>query len=100
MDAIIEGYNVLKGLGFEILPEEEYEDYTNKKKLCTFIYRFLFSNFLGKICISDHVMNAKEEFLLLESEFENLKKKSKVETKIYDKLKKSLLEHGVDKMPK
>ena len=40
MDAIIEGYNVLKGLGFEILPEEEYEDYTNKKKLCTFIYRF------------------------------------------------------------
>lgn len=100
MDAIIEGYNVLKGLGFEILPEEEYEDCTNKKKLCTFIYRFLFSNFLGKICISDHVMNAKEEFLLLESEFENLKKKSKVETKIYDKLKKSLLEHGVDKMPK
>ena len=72
---------------------------TRKNYVHSFI-DFLFSNFLGKICISDHVMNAKEEFLLLESEFENLKKKSKVETKIYDKLKKSLLEHGVDKMPK
>lgn len=100
MDAIIEGYNVLKDLGFEILPKGEYEDCSNKKELCAFIYRFLFSNFLGKICISDHAMNAKEEFLLLESEFEKLKKKSKVETKTYDELKKSLLEYNVGKMSK
>ncbi len=38
-----------------------------------FIYRLLFSNFLGKVCISDHAMSAKEEFILLESEFEKLK---------------------------
>ena len=100
MDAIIEGYNVSKDLGFEILPKGEYEDCTNKKELCAFIYRFLFSNFLGKICISDYAMNAKEEFLLLESEFEKLKKKSKVETKAYDELKKSLLEYNVGKMSK
>lgn len=90
MDAIIEEYEVLRKLGYEILPKCEYEDCVNKKGLCAFIYRFLFSNFLGKVCISDHAMSAKEEFILLESEFEKLKEKSKLETKVYDKLKVEL----------
>lgn len=53
----------------------------------------MFSNFIGKICISDHAMSAKEEFILLESEFEKLKKKAKIDTKIYDELKLSLLNY-------
>ena len=93
MDAIIEGYNVLKELGYEILPKGEYEDCVNKKNLCAFIYRFMFSNFIGKVCISDHAMSAREEFILLESEFEKLKEKSKLETKVYDKLKVELLDY-------
>ena len=93
MDAIIEGYNVLKKLGYEILPKGEYETCVNKKKLCAFIYRFMFSNFMGKICISDHAMSAKEEFLLLNSEFEKLKEKAQIETKVYDKLKLELLNY-------
>lgn len=91
MDAIIEGYDVLKKLGYEILPKGEYENCVNKKNLCAFIYRFMFSNFIGKMCISDHAMSAKEEFILLENEFEKLKEKSKLETKVYDKLKVELL---------
>ena len=91
MDAIIEGYNVLKTLGYEILPKNEYETCVNKKKLCAFIYRFIFSNCIGKICISDHVMSAKEEFILLNTKFENLKIKAKIETTVYDELKISLL---------
>ena len=91
MDAIIEGYDVLKKLGYEILPKGEYENCVNKKKLCAFIYRFMFSNFIGKLCISDHAMSAKEEFILLEKEFEKLKEKSKVETKVYDSLKLELI---------
>ena len=93
MDAIIEDYDVLKKLGYEILPKGEYEDCVNKKNLCAFIYRFMFSNFIGKICISDHAMSAQEEFILLESEFEKLKEKSKIETKVYDKLKMELLNY-------
>ena len=93
MDAIIEGYDVLKKLGYEILPKGEYENCVNKKNLCAFIYRFMFSNFIGKICISDHAMSAKEEFILLNNEFEKLKKKSKLETKAYDKLKLELLNY-------
>ena len=91
MDAIIEGYDVLKELGYEILPKGEYENCVNKKNLCAFIYRFMFSNFIGKICISDHAMSAREEFILLESEFEQLKEKLKLETKVYDKLNVELL---------
>ena len=93
MDAIIEEYNVLKKLGYEILPKGEYESCVNKKKLCAFIYRFMFSNFIGKICISDHAMSAKEEFLLIENEFEKLKEKAQIETKVYDKLKLELLNY-------
>ena len=66
MDAIIEGYNVLKKLGYEILPKGEYENCVNKKKRCSFIYRFMFSNFIGKMCISNHAMSAREELILLE----------------------------------
>ena len=93
MDAIIEGYDVLKKLGYEILPKGEYENCANKKNLCAFIYRFMFSNFIGKICISDHAMSAREEFILLNSEFEKLKKKAKLETKSYDKLKLDFLNY-------
>lgn len=93
MDAIIEDYNVLKALGYEILPVGEYEDCTNKKELCAFIYRFMFSNFIGKICISDHAMSAREEFILLDSEFVSLKKKAKIETPTYDELKLSFLNY-------
>ena len=93
MDAIIEGYNVLRALGYEILPQGEYESCINKKELCAFIYRFMFSNFIGKLCISDHAMSAKEEFILLNAEFEKLKKKAQIETKVYDELKLSLLNY-------
>lgn len=93
MDAIIEGYNVLKKLGYEILPKGEYENCVNKKEKCAFIYRFMFSNFIGKMCISNHAMSAREEFMLLDNEFEKLKKKSKLETKVYDKLRLDLLNY-------
>ena len=93
MDAIIEGYDVLKKLGYEIIPKGEYENCVNKKALCAFIYRFMFSNFIGQLCISDHAMNAKEEFILLNTEFEKLKAQAQIKTKTYDKLKEALLKH-------
>lgn len=93
MDAIIEGYDVLKKLGYEILPKGEYENCVDKKKKCAFIYRFMFSNFIGKMCISDHAMSAREEFLLIDSEFQKLKEKLKLETKAYDELRLELLNY-------
>ena len=77
-----------------ILPKGEYENCVNKKERCAFIYRFLFSNFLGKMCISNHAMSAKEEFILMENEFEKLKKKAGIKTKVYDNLKLALLNYN------
>lgn len=91
MDAIIEGYDVLKKAGYEILPKGEYETCVNKKKFCAWMYRFMFSNFIGKLCISDHAMSAREEFMMLESEFEKLKNETGIETEAYDKLKVDFL---------
>lgn len=88
---LLKGMMFLKKLGYEILPKGEYENCVNKKKLCTFIYRFMFSNFIGKMCISDHAMSAREGFILIENEFEKLKKKSELETKVYNTLKLELL---------
>ncbi len=53
----------------------------------------MFSNFIGKMCISDHAMSAREEFMMMANEFEKLKEKSKLETKTYDKLKLELLNY-------
>lgn len=93
MDAIIEGYDVLKKAGYEILPKGEYETCVNKKKFCAWMYRFMFSNFIGKLCISDHAMSAREEFMMLESEFEKLKNETGIETEAYDKLKVDFLHY-------
>ena len=38
-------------------------------------------------------MSAREEFLLLDKGFQKLKKKSKLETKVYDKLRLELLKY-------
>ncbi len=47
------------------------------------------------MCISDHAMSAKEEFILMENEFEKLKrKKAGIETKVYDNLKLALLNYN------
>lgn len=53
----------------------------------------MFSNFIGKLCISDHAMSAREEFMMLESEFEKLKNGTGIETEAYDKLKVDFLHY-------
>lgn len=53
----------------------------------------MFSNFIGKLCISDHAMSAREEFMMLESEFEKLKNETGIETEAYDKLKVDFLHY-------
>lgn len=91
MDAIVEGYNVLRKCGFEILPQGEYENCTQKKNLCAWLYRFMFSNFIGQLCISDHAMHARDEFEQLDRAFLKLKEQSGVPTKTYDLLRKDFV---------
>ena len=48
----------MKKLGYEILPKGEYENCVNKKNLCAFIYRFMFSKVYDELKLE--LLNYKE----------------------------------------
>ncbi len=70
MDATIAAYTVLEDNGHEILPDSD-KDFRNpkfKKKYRPF-YQFIFATKLGKLCTSDHAMNAVDEMSALNRDF-------------------------------
>ena len=62
IDANIEGYRAIRNAGHEILPVED-KDFEGKKyrKTCLRFFRLMCATGLGKICASDHAMNAVDE---------------------------------------
>lgn len=62
IDANIEGYQAIEDGGHEILPASD-KDYHSEtyRKLCYRVYKIMCSTIIGKICASDHAMNAVEE---------------------------------------
>jgi 2-dehydropantoate 2-reductase len=62
IDANIEGYQAIENAGREILPAAD-KDYHSKeyRKLCFRVYRIMCATAIGKVCASDHAMNAVEE---------------------------------------
>ena len=62
IDANIEGYQAIEDAGREILPASDKDYHSEKyRKLCYRVYRIMCSTRIGKICASDHAMNAAEE---------------------------------------
>ena len=72
IQANIEGYSALEKAGHKILPDDE--DYKSKRyyKICFFLYRLLCFTSLGKICVSDHAMNATSEMSALNSDLKRI----------------------------
>ncbi len=70
MDATIAAYAVLENNGHKILPksDQEYRDPKFKKKYLPF-YRFICSTKVGKLCTSDHAMNATDEMSGMNRDF-------------------------------
>jgi 2-dehydropantoate 2-reductase len=70
MDATIAAYAVLEDNGHEILPDSD-KDFRNPKfkKKYTPFYQFIFATKLGKLCTSDHAMNAVDEMSALNRDF-------------------------------
>lgn len=62
IDANIEGYRAIKNAGHEILPDgdKNFESDAYRKNIFRF-FKLMCATGLGKICASDHAMNAKEE---------------------------------------
>ena len=66
IDANIEGYRAIRNAGHEILPEADKEfEKAAYRKTCLRFFRLMCATALGKICASDHAMNAVEEMSAL-----------------------------------
>lgn len=62
IDANIEGYYAIKNSGHKILPKEDGNFETAAyRKTCFRFFKLMCATVLGKICVSDHAMNAVDE---------------------------------------
>ena len=66
LDASIEGYRAIERAGHKILPtsDADYES-ASYRRTCLLFYRLMCATGLGKICASDHAMNAIDEMSAL-----------------------------------
>ena len=66
IDANIEGYRAIRNAGHEILPEADKEfEGAKYRKTCFRFFKLMCATALGKICASDHAMNAVDEMRAL-----------------------------------
>ena len=67
IDANIEGYRAIKNAGHEILPKDNVEfEGAAYHKTCLRFFKLMSATSLGKICASDHAMNAVDEMSTLD----------------------------------
>ncbi len=66
LDANIEGYRAIRNAGHTILPKDD-TDFEGEayRKTCLRFFRLMCATVLGKICASDHAMNAVDEMRAL-----------------------------------
>ena len=66
IDANIESYRAIKNAGHEILPKDNVEfEGAAYHKTCLRFFKLMSATSLGKICASDHAMNAVDEMSAL-----------------------------------
>ena len=66
IDANIEGYRAIRNAGHEILPKADTEfEGAAYRKTCLRFFKLMCATSLGKICASDHAMNAVDEMSAL-----------------------------------
>ena len=66
LDANIEGYRAIRNAGHTILPKED-ADFEGEKyrRICLRFFKLMCATSLGKLCASDHAMNAIDEMSAL-----------------------------------
>lgn len=66
IDANIEGYSAIRNAGHEILPKDDAEfEGAAYRKTCLKFFKLICATSLGKICVSEHAMNAIDEMSAL-----------------------------------
>ena len=66
IDANIEGYRAIRNAGHDILPKADADFESEKyRKTCLHFFKLMCATSLGKLCASDHAMNAIDEMSAL-----------------------------------
>ena len=94
IDANIEGYRAIEAAGHQILPSSD-RDYNGPKyrRLCYSVYKIMCSTKIGKICASDHALNAVEEMTALNEELKRFFTATGASTPVYLKMETEAKEH-------
>ncbi len=89
IDANIEGYRAIRDTGHEILPKEDSDfEGAAYRKTCFRFFKLMCATVLGKICASDHAMNAEDEMSALNRDFKKFLDESKAEYPVWQELEK------------
>lgn len=89
IDANIEGCRAIRNAGHEILPKKDqnFEDIAYRKT-CFRFFKLMCATVLGKICASDHAMNAVEEISALNRDMEEFFDNNGAEYPVWRELEK------------
>ena len=87
IDANIEGYRAIRKAGHEILPIEDKNFESEKyRKTCLRFFKLMCATGLGKICASDHAMNAVDEMSALNRDLKQFFEKNGAEYPVWKEL--------------
>lgn len=89
IDANIEGYRAIKNAGHEILPKDD-ENFEGEayRKTCMKFFKLICATSLGKICVSDHAMNAVDEMSALNRDLKKFFDENGAEYPVWQELEK------------
>ena len=88
-DANVEGYRALKNSGHAILPKDDEEFEGEKyRKTCVKFFTLMCATGLGKVCASDHAMNAIEEMSTLNRDLKKLFKENGAAYPVWKEMEK------------
>jgi 2-dehydropantoate 2-reductase len=90
IDAIAEGYEVIRACDYPIEPKEDEDYIKNKRKRLYWILKIMAATPIGRLAGSDHAMSAVGEMRFLSHEFDRLKKSASLSTPNWDRLEQYL----------
>ncbi len=89
IDANIEGYRAIRNAGHKILPKSD-ENFEGDayRKTCFRFFKLMCATSLGKICVSDHAMNAIDEMSALDRDLKKFFDENGASYPIWQELEK------------
>ena len=94
IDANIEGYRAIRDTGHKILPEADTEfEGAAYHKTCLRFFKLMCATGLGKICASDHAMNAVDEMSALNRDLKQFFDENGAEYPVWQELEKECIRY-------